>query len=262
MSSWIAVSRTEHANKHWRPRSGYEFAAAEQAVSVVVAELSKLLPHYAMGFLQAEDGTYQLIALLGLGSGQNLYVTDNHQWLCSYVPAAMRVFPFALHNDSQGNRVFCVYDTHLSDDDSLPRLVNADGELDKLVAKSLDFITHCEQNRLVTTTACAALASAGVIEPWPVSINLQHSQEPLQINGLCRINEEALGKLDADVFVGLRTSGALVVAYAQLFSIAQLEQLTQRAEYLVKEKLKMAPAEGLDTLFSGDDAGSLNFDSL
>ena len=262
MSSWIAVSRTEHANKHWRPRSGYEFAAAQQAVSVVVAELSKLLPHYAMGFLQAEDGAYQLIALLGLGSGQNLYVTDNHQWLCSYVPAAMRAFPFALHNDPAANRVFCIYDTHLNDDDSLPRLVNADGELDKLVAESLDFITQCEQNRLVTTAACAALASAGVIEPWPVSINRPQPQEPLQINGLCRINEEALGKLDADVFAGLRTSGALAVAYAQLLSMNQLSVL-ERLDQFHSEIVSQQPANsGLGNVgFSlSEDEGSLMFD--
>ncbi|MDP2125776.1 MAG: SapC family protein [Pseudohongiella sp.] len=261
MNSWIAVSRSEHATKHWRPRAGYEFAAAQQVVPVLVAELAKLVPHYALGFMLDEDETCQFVALLGLGGSRNLFVTHDHQWLCSYVPATLRAFPFALHNDSDGNKVFCISEAHLSDDINQPPLFNDAGELDKLSADSLNFITQCEQSRQMTIQACAALKGAGVIEPWPISIN-REGQEPLVINGLFRISETALSNLDADTFASLRTAGALAIAYAQILSMAQLEQLTQRAEYLAKAQKPVNPVDALGGLFGDEDAGTLNFDSL
>ena len=123
-------------------------------------------------------------------------------------------------------------------------------------------MTQCEQNRQLTDTAAAALATAGIIEPWPISIGRGEGQEPLKINGMHRINEEALNKLDAEALSGLRASGALVLAYAQLFSIAQMDQLTNRAEYLARAKEQASPSAGLSGLFSNEDSGSLNFDAF
>ncbi len=262
MGEWIAISRTQHAKKKYRPRAGYEFAAKQQVVPVMLAELARLLPHYALGFMQAEDATYHLVALAGLGGERNLYITHDHLWLCNYVPAALRAFPFAMHNDSAGNKIFCLLDSHLSDDEEHPSLFNAEGELDKLAAEHLNFVSQCENNRQITATACAALAKVGLIKPWAISINRPEAQEPLQVNGVHRIDEEAMAKLDAVAFADLRKSGALAIAYAQIFATVQLEQLTLRLEYFAKEKLEKADLAGLGSLLNTDSGGSLNFDFL
>lgn len=262
MSSWIALSRTDHANKHWRPRKGYEFAATKQIVPVIIAELAKLLPHYVTGFAQGDDGSFQFVALVGVGGDRNLYITKDSQWLCSYVPASLRAYPFALLNDSEGNKVFCLDDDYLSDDDTFPRIFKDDSTLDKAAAETLDFISQCEQNRLLTVKACAALSEAGLIQSWPISIDRGEGQDPLKINGLHKVDEEKLGILDADALTVLRDLGGLPLAYAQLFSTAQVDQLTQRADYLAKEKDNVAPSSSLGSLLSNDDEGSLNFDAL
>lgn len=262
MGSWVAISKTAHAHKHWRPRAGYEFAASQQVVPVVMAELSKLLPHYVLGLIEAEEGKYQLVALVGTGGQRNLYVDNKSQWLCSYVPASVRAFPFALVRSTSGNNVFCIDDGSLCDDTTQPALFDSKGDLSEMATETLDFVSQCEHNREVTELACKALLDAGLITEWPISINRGEGMEPVTINGLHRVNEEALNSLDAVSFADLRSNGALQLAYAQLFSMAQVSQLTQRAEYLAKASANATAPSGLENLFSNDDSGTLNFDAL
>lgn len=267
MHSWVALSRTEHAQHHWQPRRDFEFAAAQQIVPVMLAELTKLLPHYALGFIKDENEAYQAVALVGLGGERNLYTTAESKWLCSYVPAALRAYPFALLKDADQNKdnaqtILCIDESFITRNEACPRLFKDDGELEDRVAEVLKFTTQCKQNRQLTKLASGALATAGVIEPWPVSIERGASEEPLKVNGVHRINELALNELDCDGLADLRSTGALALAYAQLFSTAQLEQLTQRAEYHQKTAKRSAPPASLSGLFSSEDSGSLNFDAF
>lgn len=267
MHSWIALSRTEHAKCHWQPRQGFEFAAAQQVVPVMLAELSKLLPHYALGFVKDENEAYQAVALIGLGGERNLYITADSQWLCTYVPAVLRAHPFALlrdgaRKDSNEQAIFCIDEMSLTADETCPRLFKFDGEMEDRVVEMLNFTTKCEQNRRMTAAASANLAAVEIIESWPISIERSHGEEPITVNGLHRISEAALNALSADQLTDLRNSGALALAYAQLFSMGQLEQLTQRAEYHAKSAKRTIQPAGLGDLFSNDDSGSLNFDAF
>lgn len=262
MSSWIPVSRTEHAQSYWKPRQGYEFAAAKQVVPVMLAELSRLVPNYVLGFVRDENENFKAVALVGLGGDRNLYITPDSKWLCEYVPAALRAFPFTVLKSTDGNNVFCIQSDHLSESTEHERLLDDDGELGVRTAETYKFISHCELNRNQTAEACEALAQAAIIEPWPISVSRGEGEEPRMINGLHRINEEALNELDAENLAGLRVSGALLLAYAQLFSMAQLDQLTRRAEYLSKSTAQTSSSADMANLFSSDDSGSLNFDAL
>lgn len=262
MSSWVAVSRQEHATIHWRPRSGFEFAAAQQAVPIIMAELSKLLPHYVLGFVKTDNDSFQAVALVGLGGERNVYTTSDSKWMCSYVPATLRAYPFAQFNSPEGDSILCIDDAFLTTDTVHPRLFGNDGELEQRATEMRDLVAQCEQNRQLTVQACSALAEAQVIEHWPISISRGNGKEPLKIEGMYRINEKELNSIDADTLAFLRNSGALPLAYAQLFSIGQTSQLTQRAEYLAKQNEQASPASDLSNLFSSENTGSLNFDAF
>ncbi len=262
MATWKPVSRKDHFTSHWKARNGFQFFVGQHVVPVMLAELAKLLPHYVIGFVKNDSDVYETVALVGLGGERNVYTNQDSKWLCGYVPAHLRGYPFSLLNDAGGNKILCIEESFLSDDEALPRLFREDGELDSRVSEIVDFLKHCALNREQTGTAVAALAAAGVIEPWPVSIHRDGNREPLTINGLHRIDEEKLNSLDADILADLREIGALALAYAQLFSIAQIDQLTLRAEHLGKAHKTASSSKGLDNLFSNEDYGSLNFDAF
>jgi hypothetical protein len=264
MTNWVVLSLTDHATAHWLPRSGYSFAKEQQVTPVLLAELGKLLPQYAMGFLKTEDN-FQAVALTGLGEGRSVYLGADGQWLSAYVPATLRGYPFALMDRSDGQKPLCIDETQLlvnqeiENADSLP-LFDEKAELTEAAAELFDFVNQCEQNRALTDTACQKLADAGLMEPWVIQLNRGEENVPTEIGGVYRINEELLNTLDAQVFADLRKVGALGLAYAQLFSMTQIDQLNLRDRYQDQQEKANTPSEGLEDIFS--DGGTLNLDAL
>ena len=261
MASWTAVDRINHINKRWRPRDSFNFAATQQVAEVLIPELSRLLPEYVLGFVKEGD-KYQFIALLSLGGDRNLYVNKENKWMGHYVPTAMRGYPFTLADNSETEeRILCITESHLTDDTNSNALFDDEGELAPETATLLNFLQQCDNSRNQTQTACNALAEAGVIEPWKLKVKTSEvDEEPQPIEGIYRINEDALNKLFKPVLIRLREAGALPLAYAQLFSMERLRQLGRRGEYIALQQETADRSLDLKGLF--DEEGSLNFDAL
>ena len=113
----------------------------------------------------------------------------------------------------------------------------------------------------MTAASTQKLHEAGVIEPWPLTLERGEGQEPLKVNGLYRVNEKALNSLDAEAYATLR-GGPMALAHAQLFSMSQLSQLSERAKFHAQHATQEVP-ENLDSVFDGgdDDELTLDFDS-
>lgn len=256
MTQWIAVSRTQHTDKHYLPRQGYGFAINQPVAHVLLAELPKLLPHYALGFTRQGEG-YQPVALLSLDGQNNLYLHSDSRWIGGYVPASLRGYPFTLARSEQ-EQVLAIAADHLSDEQGEP-LFDAGGNLSTTVQKTAEFLNQCEKSRVLTQQSTDALAQAGVLEPWPLQISRGEGWEPLKVNGLYRVNEKVLNALEVDAYAKLR-GGPIALAYAQLFSMSQLSQLTERAKLHAQHATQGVP-ENLDSVLDGmDDDDDLTFD--
>lgn len=255
MTQWTALSPSQHRDKHHLPRDGYTFAQGQSVVGVLLAELPKLLPLYVLGFIQQGE-EYTPVALLGLGQ-QNLYVAPNGKWLGSYVPATLRGYPFTLANSETGEKVFAIDADHLSDEAGEPLFDEAD-KLTGKAAETFTFLQQCEQNRQATQQAVKALGDAGVIEPWPLKVERGEGQEPLTVNGLFRVDEKALNSLEGEAYAALK-GGPMALAHAQLFSVSQMNQLSERAKFHAQHATQDVP-ENLDSVLDGGDDDELTFD--
>lgn len=252
MSHWVALSRTAHADMHWWPRDGYRFAEGQQAIPILLAELTRLIPHYALAFIAQEKG-YQPVVLTGLGGERNLYLNHDDRWLASYVPSILRAYPFSLAKSENDRQVLCIEQASLTEEGQGERLFDDDGNLAERVQQTLAFLNQCEQNRQTTREACQALTDAELIEPWPLQLEREEGQKPLDVQGLYRISEVALNGMQAEPFATLRQKGALALAYAQLLSMSQLSQLGERARFLANQQAAQPTPESLDSLFDGGD---------
>ncbi|WP_286978888.1 SapC family protein [Pseudomonas sp.] len=255
MTQWIALSRTAHAEKTYMPREGYRHAVHQMVAPVMLAELAKCLPHYVLGFLAGDDGLLP-VAVLGVEKDQNLYLHPDGRWLGKYVPATLRGYPFVLAKSSKGDKTLSIASDHLAEEGGQPLFDG--GEPAKPVADTLAFLTQCERNRQTTQAACQALESAGVLVPWTLIVPIGEGHK--QVNGLYRVDEQALNALDAETYATLQ-GAPMQLAYGQLYSMAQVEQLTQRAA--LQDKLADAhPPANLDEIFSeGDDELMFDFDN-
>ncbi|MEA2120075.1 SapC family protein [Halovibrio sp. HP20-50] len=256
MSQWIAISRTQHADSHYLPRQGYAFTINQAVAPILLAELPKLVPHYALGFIKQEAG-YQAVALLSLDGQNNLYLHSDGRWLGNYVPASLRGYPFTLARSDQ-DQVLAIAQEHLSDDQGEP-LFDEEGNLAVTVQKTLEFLNQCEQNRELTQQSMDALAEADVIEQWPLKIERGEGHDPISVNGLYRVSETALNALEADAYAKLR-GGPMALAHAQLFSMSQLSQLSERAKYHAEHGATQEVPENLDSVLDGMDDEELTFD--
>lgn len=258
MSSWIPIDTIKHAQSKWQLRQGYQFAASIPVAAVQVAELSHLLPHYALGFVEV-NSSYQLVAILGLGGEHNFYVNQEGNWLCPYVPASLRGYPFVLANaEKEDESVFCIAEDALDTKSANQPLFDEEGKITGLAADTLDFLRQCDQSRKVTLEACKALKNADVIEPWPINVEVDGGLIPIE--GFFRINEESIRELEAETLGKLRNNGALSIVFGQLFSTNQFARLGKLADYVGSEKEKadvMRESIGLADTNSG-----LNFDNI
>ncbi|MCL7929597.1 SapC family protein [Halomonas llamarensis] len=257
MTEWIALSRTNHAEHTYAPREGYGHASGQVIAPVMLAELPKLLPHYVVGFLAGDDGLLP-VAVLGVEKDQNLYLHPDGRWLAKYVPATLRGYPFVLANNGKGkgDKTLSIAADHLLEHGGKPLFDN--GEPAKPVADTLAFLTQCEGNRQATLNACQMLEKAGVLSPWTLTVPIGEGHK--QVNGLYRVDEQTLNALDAETYATLQ-GAPMQLAYGQLYSMAQVDQLTQR--HALQEKLTHTQApENLDAMFGeGDDELEFDFDS-
>jgi hypothetical protein len=253
MTSWIAISPTEHADKRWSPRKDFANVANRQVVELFASEISVVAHHFPIGLVKLDDD-YQLVALVGLEKDRNLYVDLKGRWIGEYIPASLRCYPFILtdHKEKVDEKVVCVDEDCLTDNADAPRLFKDDGEQEESFAEAFNFLIRCNQDRAATHAACKALADAGVIEAWPLNVQKGEDEGITSIEGLCRINEAKLNSLGAVEFAGLRETGAFTLAYAQLFSMPQLRQLDRRHQFLALQQHQLDNNQKISDSFEAD----------
>jgi hypothetical protein len=264
MAEFAVVTPERHAKKAWKNVSDYAFAAADNVISLVVAELSRAVPAMPIGFVKQEAG-YQLVAITSLKPETNLYVAPGGKWLGAYIPAALRAYPFKMLKPENAEKsVLCINEAsglvveNTEDGNAFFDEQNQPMQRIKDIANSL---AHVEASLAVTEGAVNALADAGLITPW--DINLKKGEEVVAVSGLFRIDEAALKKLDDEDFLSLRKVGGLTIAYGQLFSmnqVAVLERLGTLQGQILAKQTAQSEAANLSGFSLSEDEGSLTFD--
>lgn len=257
-SDWVGLSPSQHAQHHYTPRLGYHHATGQLIAPLTLAELPKALPHYVLAFVQHHNQLTP-VALLGVEPGQNLYLHPDGRWIGTYVPASLRAYPFTLAEPANpkqpGDKTFSILADHLltpeqaeDNDRSQPLFDNQ--QLTQELADTLNFLTQIEHNRAPTQAACQALHQADVLIPWTLIVPVGEGHK--QLTGLYRVDEQRLNSLDQATYATLQGT-PMQLAYAQLYSTAQVHQLTQRADLQQKIQEHNAPSQSqdidLDNLF-------------
>jgi hypothetical protein len=253
------VTREHHAGKKWQRFTGYGFASTTALAPVVGVELARAALAMPLAFFQ-EAGRYVLVAMLSLTPNRNMLVAPDGRWLGGYIPACLRSYPFALlPQQGTDQTVLCVdTDSGLVVEGSAAGedFIGPDGNISPALKGALDFLTELERSRKATDVAVSALATAGVIMPWPITVKTEQGEQPTA--GLYRVDEVALNALTDEAFLKLRkASGALPIAHAQMLSMGQLGMF----EHLAKLQAQLRPPPGaalpenIDSLFEmpGDD---------
>jgi hypothetical protein len=110
-----------------------------------------------------------------------------------------------------------------------------DGDgLGKAAQEMLNLLSQTEASRVLTQRLVDALQAAELIHPW--ALNVKQGEQTIPVEGIYRIDEAALNALPDEAYLTLRKTGALPLAYAQLFSMNQLAMLPKAAEVQARIK--------------------------
>ena len=218
----VPVDSERHAGKGWRRPTEYIWAARETVAALVGTEFGAAAVCMPIAFIE-QSGRYQPVAVLSPVQGRNLFISPEGLWLGSHVPAIFLSYPFRLIYAEGSDRVALGVDedsglvVDAGSDAHVMRFFEADGSPTAALKGIIEFLQQLERSRSATDIAVAALAEAGVIQPWQMQATLDNKQ--VLVQGLHGIDEVALDALDDQRFLELRNGKALGLAYAQLISM-------------------------------------------
>ena len=259
MTKLTAINPERHAKKVWKHVTDYAFAAEQTVIPLVGAELSMATLAMPTGFMKVDTG-YQLVAITSLQPGTNLFVASDGKWLGGYIPANLRGYPFKLaQQEGAGEFILCINEASglvVENTEDGNGFFDDQDQPTQGIMDILNFLTAIDASRTVTQGAVDALTDAGLITPW--EINLKQGEKVVPVEGLFRIDEAALNKLDDEDFLTLRKAGCLAIAYAQLFSMNQLAIL-QRLDQS-HDEIDAKQAANVAGFSLSEDEGSLIFD--
>ena len=238
MPRYDPINKSSFAALSWRRGGSYAFASTDTVAPLMVSELAKACRCLPVAFLQRND-MFLPHAVQGLEQGRNLFVV-NGKWVAPYAPAIYRGYPFALAQGEGDDLHLCVdMDSGLvgSGEGFDLRFFDDAGEVAQPVKDALNFLQQIHRNRSVTERVCAALAAEGLFEPWPLTVQGPNGER--NIEGLFRIDEKRLDRLDADALARVQKAGGLPVAYCQLLSKTNIQTLGLIARKLDEVKNRM-----------------------
>ncbi len=271
------ISPVQHRSAGWSLPGRYTFAAQDVVVPVVMAELSHLLANMPLAFVHKHEGApFQLVAVQSLQVGFNAYVAPNGRWLGNYVPSFYRGYPFRLMPIEGSERMALCVDLesgcfHAEADtspeatgepgrDAAPMpLFDEQGGFAPELAARWELLQAFEKNRRHTRERVAELQVHGLIVPW--ELHLQHGdpEQAKPVRGLHRVDEAALKQLPGEALEALTRSGALSLAYAQLFSEQRLGQIGRRYQLHGEWQRHVSEAAAMETLFEEEGDIQLDF---
>ncbi|MCG6659879.1 SapC family protein [Halomonas campisalis] len=269
MTRWIPLDPATHHEAGWFKYRDYSFAAKDHLVPVAMAEITQVLPWYPVAFAFNEQADrYHLVALLSLQPGRNIYLSPEFKWQAPYVPSQYRGYPFALNGEGQ---LFIDADSGLFAETQAigAQPIFEQGELAELTGQVKQFHEKRQQALGTTQKLVDQLHQAGLIKPW--AIRWKPKDKVQTLKGYCGIDEATLRSLPPETYAELAHTGALGLAYVQIFSQPRIGDLQFRhrkqpgtgkpSDKAERHLHSVEQTDSLDAFFGeGDDDLEFDFD--
>lgn len=215
------LSRQQHRDLRLLPRQGYGFACHATELPIHASELRAVVPMLPLAF-QLDGHHPPLVGLTGLHPRQSLMLSPKGAWRGIVVPEVLAHYPFTLVTQVETSEAVLCVDLacpRLSRDEGEP-LMTPEGELMPLLTDCAAHLQRQYRERLAMDKAVRALAQAGLLRPWVVDGVATIVPDRHYV-----VDPAALKALPAAEQHALLDSGALWLAHAQIFSVANLNKL-------------------------------------
>lgn len=222
------LNRETHRGLRLNSTQSYQFAAGLMAVPIVSGEALLVARDYPIIFGHKDDDLP--LALLGVQPDVNAYLLPNGQWQARYIPAHIRRYPFTLARGSEpapeaDKIAFTIMidsaASQLSSSQGTPLFTDT-GDLSPLLQKVQEFLLALERDSEHTLEMVRALAAADLLIERVLRVQPK-SGKGNALKGLRVIDTAKFAALPVETLQTLKASGALLLVYAHLLSLANLQ---------------------------------------
>lgn len=204
----------------------FSYAAGTNSLPVVAAELPMLCKHFPILFTGEETPT--LVALLGLRSGENLFVDAAGAWSAGvYMPAYMRRYPFIFMEHAERGEFTLCLDMAAPGVGSGSNRLFENGEPTAFTKAALDFCRDYQAHFIFTSDFIAAVIEADLLVDNRADVTLGDGQK-ISLGGFKVIDEARFNALPNDTFLKWRERGWLHLVYCHFISSGNWATLIDR----------------------------------
>ena len=227
----VALDRVKHRNlkldlaaRDMRAMSGLN------AFFVAGTEFTDAAKDFPVVWVKAgtgDDGKTQVapIAVFGLKAGQNLCI-EGDAWRVRYVPAMLRLYPFALARVSADEMVVCFDESWAGFGTTGQDLFDAAGEPTEFTAGVQKQLETFEQEVDRTRLAGAMLVEKDLLRDMRFDATMPDGTA-LVVDGFLTVDEQKMAALsDADI-LQLQRSGVMGLIHAHQISLGNMTRLVE-----------------------------------
>jgi len=199
---------------HYMPLTATEFGSAATSFPVIFA---------------GDDRTP--LAVMGIRSGENLFVNDGIFESDFYMPSFARRYPFVLAGDQANDRyVVCVDEAADCVTNKKPQQMFFDGDDTSAFTKeAFQFLQNFERERQATEQMITRFKELDLFESKEMHFQGNNADGSLaerqKIADYFAITNERLAKLDAKTLKEFTENGYLSVAYSHMLSLGNWQRL-------------------------------------
>jgi hypothetical protein len=231
----VALDRNRHrALRLTLPVDLVSAAAKLNACFLHGAEFAQACVEYPIVFVRAgtdEAGQAQIapMAVLGLTRDENLYLQADGGWAAQYLPAQLRVYPFALAQVDEQQAALCIDRAYAGLSETQGELLfEADGTPSALVQRMQQQLPELEAEAQRTRRGCERLMALGLLQEMRLDISQGEGGPALRVDGFMAVAEDKLLKLDDATLAELVRSGLMRLIHAHQLSMVHLRRLAER----------------------------------
>jgi hypothetical protein len=210
----LTVSYAFVAGVHMVPLSYSEIIPASRFCPVIFPEKDKPFPN----------------ALMSLDPGKNVFVNEKGDWTGHYIPAHIRLYPFALGQTGKQANFAVGVDTsapHFLTGRGEP-LYTANGEPSQFLNTTIDALKKFYHELAQTGELFALFAKNNII--YPAQATVKRHGTPALIKGFSSVDTQKLADLDPKIIKDWIKRGFMSIIFAHINSLLNIPLLEKTHE--------------------------------
>ena len=219
------LDAARHANTRLGAFPDFSHARQQQHAILGSSEMMLAAADYPLVLMKhAQTGQFNVVALFGFASGQNLYVSGAH-WNATYIPQNTLRYPFMA---SEAGVLGLALDerSELIGNPAGYRLFDDSGHPTDYTRQVADTLQWLRRDFETMQELVLALTQLSLVRPLTLLLRMDNSTES-QIEGLYSVSDFALGALAETDIVRLHRRGFLRATSILAASLVQLNRLQQ-----------------------------------